>query len=260
MNATQISLVRKVCRPTPKRPLAAGLIAGLLAVLSGIPAVAGTSADPDITDPSGDANFVSALTADQRDTRPASTDNADLRAVWFETAYSTSKVVDPNGAIRRVDHRATGLVVRINTQAPVRPLAPWSSLRFKVLTTVPACRASIELLVAASPSADVAEIAPASLGTRCNEQGSIVRSSIKPSYEGAISTLTFPFTDATFAQLMPEGTVLSQTSALVIPQVGAGSNPQPLDQTSAGRTFTVGQDVPADIDCTANTGHPECQP
>jgi hypothetical protein len=96
------------------------------------------------------------------------------------------------------------------------------------------------------------------VGTRCNEQGSIVRSPVVPSYDGAVSTITFPYTDSTFAQIVPAGTVLNQASAQVIPNLGVGSNTQPSDQTVAGRPFTVGQDVPADIDCTVSPGHVEC--
>jgi len=230
-------------------------------VIGALPGAAGTVEDAEITDPAGDANFVSVASGNQQDTRPASFDNADLRAVWFETEYSTAKILDPEtGAIRRVEHRPVALVIKFATQAPVRPLTPWGALRFKVLATTPACQATFEVLVATNPAFDSAEIRPAAPSTSCGEV-SIVKSPVMPTYDGAVSTITFPLAHEQVSQVISAGTVLSQTSALVIASPPAGSPiPSPSDQTASGRNFTVGQDLPPDVDCTADPGNPECQP
>ncbi|MGH2691280.1 MAG: hypothetical protein ACRDHM_02140 [Actinomycetota bacterium] len=264
MNATQVSKDPHECRSNSRRRLlTAGLIAGVVAVLSGVPAMAGSSTDAEITDVAGDANFISAVTADERDTRPVSSDNADLRAVWFETAYSTSKVLDPGtGTVLRVEYRPTALVVKIQTQGPVRPLSPWGSLRFKVPVTVPACSATLELLVATNPAADSAEIRPAAPSTSCGEDPpvNIVISPVKPTYDGAVSAVTFPLAHEGVSKVISPGTVLSQTRALVTAGPPAGSAiPTPSDQTASGRNFTIGQDVPPDVDCTATPNNTECQ-
>jgi hypothetical protein len=260
VNATQISKDPQGCRTSSKRKLlSAGLIAGLVAVLSGIPATAGTSASPDISDPAGDANFASAVSGDERDTRPASTDNGDLRAVWFETAYSTTKVRDASGAVLRVEHQPTALLINIKTQSPVRPLSPLGALRFKVLATAPACTASFELLVAAA--SEKAEIRPAAPSTGCGEDPplNLVISPVTPTYNGAVSTMTFPLAHEGVSKVVSAGTVLSQTKAQTISQLSTGAFPVPLDQTSAGSSFTIGQDVPADVDCMATPDNTECQ-
>ena len=264
VRATQISKDPLVRRSNARsKLLTAGLIAGLVAALSGIPATAGTSTDPEITDPAGDSNFLSGVTADERDTRPVSSDNSDLRAVWFETAYSTTKVIHSvSGAVVRVEYRPTALHVNIQTQGPVRPLSPWGALRFKVAFTVPACQATFDLLVATNPASDQAEIRPATVGTSCGGDPpiTIVISPVKPTYDGAVSTLTFPLTHGGVAEVIPPGTTLTETSAFstASPPVGAAV-PSPADKTSAGRTFTVGQDIPADVDCTADPAHTDCQ-
>jgi hypothetical protein len=241
------------------------LILGLVASLSALPATAGTSADADITDVAGDANFFSSAANDQRDTTPVSWANGDLRDVWFETAYSTSKILDPStGAVSRVEYRPTALVVRIRTEAPVRPLSPWSALRFKVNATLPACQATIELLVASGIAFDSAEIRPASPSTNCggdNGAGApinIIISPVKPTYDGAVSTLTFPLSHSLISQVLTAGTALSQTKAQTIASPPSVTSPVALDQTAAGRNFTIGQDVPPNIDCRADPTKAEC--
>ena len=267
MTTTRVAKELQGCRSTTRtKLLTAGLVASLVAVLSGLPATAGTSTNAEMSDVAGDANFFSVAANDQRDTRPVSWANGDLREVWFETAYSTSKVVNPStGSVSRVEHRPTALVVRIKTEAPVRPLSPWSALRFKVNATLPACQATIELLVAGSgPNFDSAEIRPASPSTNCggdNGAGApinIITSPVKPTYDGSVSTLTFPLSHALISQVLKAGTALSQTKASTIASLPSVTSPVALDQTGAGRSFTIGQDVPPDIDCSAAPTNPAC--
>lgn len=259
MRPTQASKDPQVCRSTSrKRCLTAGLVAGLVTVLSGLPATAGTSDDPEITDVAGDANFVSSVTGNQQDSRPASTDNGDISSVWFETSYSTSKILDAaTGEVARVEYGPTALIAHIRTLAPVRPLSPWSNLRFKIQAQVPACNASLELLV--TGTSEVAEIRPAVVGHTC-DGSTIAISPVEPTFEANIATITFPLTNSSILKFVTPGTTLSQPAAQVIPGLGVGpASPVPLDQTASGRSYTVGQDVPADIDCAADPGHPDCQ-
>jgi hypothetical protein len=230
-----------------------------VAALTGIPATAGTSADAEVTDAAGDANFISVTSADQRDTRPASVDNVDLRAVWFETAYTTVKITDSTGAVRRVEYRPTALLVRIQTQAPLRPSSPWGARRFKVQAEVPTCQASFELLVGDSEANDKVELRAATPNSFCGDDVSFLQSPVAPTYEGTVSTLTFPLGDPRISQVLGSGTTLSQTSALVTATLGAGPFLPSVDQTGAGRDFTIGQDVPPNIDCAATPTNPECQ-
>lgn len=244
------------------RKLPVALVVALVALVSAaaLPGAAGTAEDPEITDPAGDANFIGAAAGTEEDTRPASFDNADLRAVWFETEHSTTKIMDPaTGAVARVEHRPVALVINIETQGPVRPLAPWGSLRFKVPVAMPGCEATFELLVATNPAFDSVEIRPATAGS-CGEL-SIAKSPVTPTYDGAVSTISFPLAHEQISQVISAGTALSQVDALVIasPPVG-GAGPAPLDETAVGRDFTIGQDVPPDVDCTEDPGHAECQP
>jgi hypothetical protein len=232
-----------------------------VALLSGLPATAGTTADPDITDVAGDANALSVVANNQQDTRPVSSGNGDLRAVWFETAYSTTKVKDASGGVLRVEHRPTALLVRIRTEAPARPLTPWSALRFKVNANLPACNATLDLLVGSTVGNEQAEIRPSAPSTNCGEDASgnpitLVISPVKPTFDGAVSTLTYPLANALVSPVLTAGTLLSQTKAQALGTVGA---PVTIDQTGAGRNFTIGQDVPADIDCTATPNNTECQ-
>lgn len=259
VKATQVSKDSQV-RSIARKLLTAGLVAGLVAALSGIPATAGTSTNAEITDAAGDANFISVASADQRDTRPASVDNVDLRAVWFETSYTTVKIIDSTGAVSRVEYRPTALLVRIQTQAPVRPSSPWGARRYKVQAAVPTCQASFELLAAADAANDIAELRPATANTLCGDDVSFVVSPVKPTYDGAVVTLTFPLAHPKISQVISSGTTLSQSNAFVTANLGPGPMLPTVDQTGAGRDFTIGQDVPADIDCNSTPSNPECQP
>ena len=266
MRTTHVAQDLQGCRSiTSRKLLTAGLIAGLVAVLSGLPAAAGSAADPEITDVAGDGNFINGQGVQQGqhsgpDTRPISFNNTDLRAVWFETAYSTTKVRDASGEVLRVEYTPTALKVNIQTQGPVRPLSPWTYIEYRVPVTLPGCRASLEL--AALATSDRTEIRP--IGAPCDPDRLLARSPATPTYQGAVSTFTFPLTDTPatgyfISPYLSEGTVLAQPSAHVLGRlpVGSQANVQ-TDETAVGRNFTIGQDVPADIDCSANPGHTEC--
>jgi hypothetical protein len=264
VNATHVSNAPQVCRSPRRRLLAAGLIAGLVAALSGIPAAAGTSTDAEVTDAPGDANFINGQGAQSGheigpDTRPASIDNSDLRAVWFETAYSTTKVKDASGNVLRVEHRPTALLLHIQTQGPIRPLAPWSYVEYRVQATLPGCEAYFQLAAYSTPP-DRASIKH--VGTACDGQANsfFAPSPVVPSYSGSVSTITFPLNDANIGHYISAGSLISQPAAHVLGRLPAGSQANvQVDETAAGDNFTIGQDVPADIDCVSSPGHTECQ-
>ena len=261
VRSTQIPKGPHVRKLDAKRKLlTAGLVAGLVAALSGIPATAGTSTDAEITDVAGDGNFINGQGAQPGheigpDTRPASFDNVDLRAVWFETAYSTTKVRDAAGALLRVEHRPTALVIHVQTQAPARPMSPFGTINYKVSTTLPGCKASFELDVFSTPS-ERAVIRPLE-GTSCDPDGVITISPVAPTFEGSVSTMTFPLADPHVAPYTSAGTAIAQPSAYawaVLPSAPG----RRADETVTGRDFTIGQDVPPDIDCSADPTNSEC--
>ena len=258
VRATQISKDPLVRRSNARsKLLTAGLIAGLVAALSGIPATAGTSTDAEITDVAGDGNFINGQGAQPGheigpDTRPASFDNVDLRTVWFETAYSTTKVRDAAGAVLRVEHRPTALVIHVQTQAPARPMSPFGTINYKVSATLPGCKASFELDIFSTPP-DRAVVRSLE-GTECGTFGT---SPVAPTFEGAVSTMTFPLSDPLVAPFISVGTTIRQSSAGAFGRLPS-SPALRADETVTGRDFTIGQDIPPDIDCSADPTNPEC--
>jgi hypothetical protein len=264
VKATWVSKDAQVCGSPRRKLLAAGLVAGLVAALSGMPATAGTSANAEITDVAGDGNFINGQGAQSGhevgpDTRPVSSNNVDLRAVWFETAYTTSKVLDPaSGAVLRVEHRPTALVIHAQTQGPARPMTPWSTINYKVSATLPGCKALFELDVFSTPP-DRAIIWPLE-GTRCDTDAAFARSPIAPTFDGTVSTMTFPLANPLISKYISSGTAIRQPEADAfghLPSIGNGG--LRVDETVTGRDFTIGQDVPPGIDCSAEPSNSECQ-
>ena len=246
---------------------AALLAAALLSAAS--TAQAGSQAVPEITDAAGDGNYINGQGAQPGhetgpDTRPASFDNVDLRAVWFETAYTTSKVLDPQtGGVLRVEHHPTALLVHFQTQGPPRPMAPfWQAVRYEVAVTLPGCKAFFRAYFTQSgspvftPSTDSASINSLG-GTRCGD-ASLITSPVRPTFVGSISTATFPLAHLNTSQYISEGTAIRQPTATAFANF-PGSAVHP-DETGIGRDFTIGQDVPPDVDCASDPENAKCQP
>jgi hypothetical protein len=257
-----------------KRHITGGMIPFLTAaiVAMGGVAAAGSSTDPEMTDPAGDANGVSVQTGDQRDTRPASIGQADLRAAWFETAFGTNKIRDPeSGEVVRAEHVPTGLLLRIRTELPISP--PWQSrtMLYRVMATIPSlgsgCQTQHFFVARATPGQtdDAATLYPSGNPTYpCNNpmSGSL-------SYNGNVATLSFSFTDARIAARVAVGTRIDAPLASSYTLRSPGSSGQEFnesdlqhlrfDRTAVGRPFTVGSDVPPDVDCSDDPTHPECQ-
>jgi len=243
-----------------------GLIVGVSLVLLTQPVTAGSSADPEITDVAGDANFVNSqggvlpIDPEGPDTRPASFDNVDLRAVWFETAYTTSKVLDPaSGTVRRVEYRPTALLIHIQTQGPARPMTPWGTIRYQVQATLPGCTAYFELGVYSQPP-DVASIRPVFASPNCGDlaPGQIHTSGVPPTLNGTVATMTFPLVEPgkhNVTQYIWAGARIAQPAALA----NASPPTRNVDETATGRDFTIGQDVPPDVECSEQPGYAGCE-
>jgi hypothetical protein len=247
------------------KSLLAGCTLALALATGGIQANAGAT-DPEITDAAGDANFVSVISGNEADARPASSDSLDLRAVWFETAYSSNKVLDSNGDVARVERVPQALLVHIRTAGPVLPtLIPFDNVRYKVQVALPGCRLVLEF-VARTGSAPASY---AQLGTidACPPVGArqfrVV--SDAPVIQGNEATVRFPLGSPLLPQALAAGASADQPSARVYSgtvsrTMSDGSEVLIVDQTAPGRSFTIGQDVPADVDCGSDPENAECQP
>ena len=272
-------------RSTLRAGRGGGLVAVAVALLLG---VAPASADPpaQVTDPVGDANFVNGQSVQPGyehgpDTRPVSVDGADLVGVRFSTGYRTQRVLDAaTGRPLRVEHHAEALVVQIQTAAPVRPISPWSAVQYKVRATLGACAASFELHVGANPANDRAQFVAVRQCGRMNP-GNTAPSKVAPTFAGNVATLVFRFDDlnlsvsdgALHATARVEAPVahvfvpgVSRTAGVRDPLLGTGVTVLPendyviVDQTTVGTTFTVGEDLPPDIDCVVDEQNPACAP
>lgn len=237
--------------------LACALIA---AVWTG-PATAGTSEEPEITDTAGDANFLNGQGVQSGlesgpDTRPVSVDGSDLLAVWFETEYATSRVVDPEtGSILRVEYEPTSLLVHIRTQGPIHPTPPRRSVRYAVTADLPDCRASFTLQAYEDPSQD--RVTTWAITTGCGQvnAGAGVGSPVDPSFDGSLSTISFPL--SSHSQFIKPGSVIDQPKATVDSRAHINYTIPTIDESPVGQGFVIGEDVPADIDCEVD---PEATP
>jgi hypothetical protein len=233
-------------------------------ILGSIQAVA-TAAGPQVNDVAGDANFIngqSQVAGHEQgpNARPASVDGADLLAVSFETAYETIEIIEPgSGEVVRLEHRPSALLVRIKTQGPIQPTTPpGRDLQFDVFADLDDCRARFHLVASGRGVAyDSASIFAATMGCRHHTAGGGSQSPVKPAYQGAEVTLTFPLNQSDMQAFIADGTHIRQPSArsvLVAPFVSPI-----LDETVAGSDFVIGQDVPPDVDCVADPSHPGCE-
>ncbi|HYH27640.1 MAG TPA: hypothetical protein VEA19_02555, partial [Actinomycetota bacterium] len=94
------------------------LLFSLVAVSA--PAVAGTPANPEVTDPAGDANVVDGAAPGTTVSSPASVPWADLTKVWFTTDFSSVPAKrDGQRGMLKVPQR---LRVHIQTAAPIAPV------------------------------------------------------------------------------------------------------------------------------------------
>jgi len=254
---------------------------GTIVVLGlSVPATANDVIEPQITDPAGDGNFINGggntanVAPAGPDTRPASIDGLDLRSITFHTLYKTFKVKDLDGSVAAVDYRSTGLQVDFTTTGPITPtFGP--SLRFSVPTTIGGCETWFQGWIRgpqATPNdvqrADIRKITAA-----CPGGAATVSNGFDMVVTGNTMSLTYPFTAAAFTGPMSgfidDGTELGPPPAFInasgFPAIRlshatpvATAFPLVADEGPRFEAFTVGSDVPADLVCADEPGHPDC--
>lgn len=244
-----------------KLHLATPILVGAL-LIPGPSSTAGTGVDPEITDVAGDANYingqdVAAGLEHGPDTRPASFDNVDLVSVWFETPYETNRVLDSaTGEVLRVEHEPTGLLIHWKTAGPILPMDPFTHVDYIVRTHVGDCELKLSIRVgSANPGSS---IYPWSLG--CD--GWWGRNVDPPVIQGNIGTGTFlrKSPNPSKPSYFLPGVTLKGSFGLVqahLPRAEQGFIYQ--DETKIGRDFTIGQDVPPDVECADEPTYPACE-
>jgi hypothetical protein len=271
------------------RHFAAALLAVAL-LIPGPPSTAGTAADPEITDGAGDANYING----QRKTTclrpetcpepgaipgtnplPASVDELDLAAVWFETEYETTQVRDPaTGEVSSVRHDPTALAIHIQTEAPAWPVpAQWASLGYRIPVTLPQCNAYFELgirsggnhlvkLTAGTPFGGLTPDCDLQKEPGQPDYRTTFISPVHVTFEGTVATLRFRLVDQVNPvwRFIPVGTAISQPYAFSDGSLQvAGTGGLIADETSVGRDFAIGQDVPPDVECSEEPDYPGCE-
>lgn len=236
-----------------------GAAVALLVALGGLPATAGTAADPEITDQEGDANGTHQVLPD-----PGSIGGADLLAAWYQTLYTTAKEVDAEGQVIRVRHVPHTLKVSIETAAPASP-AFGPTVILEVPVKLDACRASVSVYIRGpqslpgDPQGAFLSMAAASCPKSAPSPGLTLPA---PSFPGNLTTVLVPFSTTDGA--LRAGTVITASGASSVLAMAkastsatGGVNPL-LDLANSAKPFTVGQDVPADVECAAQPTYPGC--
>lgn len=264
-----------------RKMLLSGLMLALALAAGAIPAVADGAGEVVSSDAAGDANFAngngnSSLTpTDGPDTRPASIDGADLRQIRFSTPYETVKIFNPDGTVGQVVYNPTGLVVEIENEGDVLPtFGP--SLIYRVNTNIGGCDVWFHAVVR-GPNA-----APGDPATR-NElrtpaaascpAAATLTAGLPISVAGDTITLSYPdsaFTGAWSGFLAPgksidpDGTFLNASNVpsvrlYVAPQPGTFLSAPTVDETARILPFEIGSDVPANVICSQEPTHADCQ-
>jgi hypothetical protein len=229
-------------------------------------AFGGTPDQPDIVDVAGDANGINSQgrneVPDQNiGTAPASIPSADIQAIWFETLYSIVKVRDNEGRVLRVRHIPEALRVSIRTTAPAKPtFGP--GVIFRVGATIgPTCEAQLQLSLAGSaPGSSTFERAELSRIRNCPGGAGPVPGEIPFALIGNVTTMTFAFESSAgvLATGLSLGPFTPPHSRVILPTGGSGTTIPAIDQTARVTSWTIGSDVPPDIDCTEEPSHPNC--
>ena len=237
------------------------------------PASAGTPVEPEIADIGGDANALNGhgmvrLPDEGVSTDPVSVDKADIRAIWFETAYESSKVRDDSGRVLAVERVPVALRVHIKTEGPITQDEP-ISLTYRVPMKAGECPLSFMLnLVAAeaTPLHRVGAELTIENAQLCLPGAPVKTQGISYAINGSTVTLNYPF--AASEGILADDVVLSPSdrahvkrTAYVTVGIAAGTivfQGAMLDIAPLGRGFVIGSDVPANIDCAGTPGHAEC--
>lgn len=256
-------------------PVRCVALVALLAVLPSPQAAAGTSEDPELRDPAGDANYVHShgflpLPDEGPDARPASIDGADIVAGWYETEYRTDRIVDEGGTLTAVRYEPEALLVHLETTGPPAPsFGP--TVGYHLWVNVGACSMIFRFHVRGPLSQDGDPAEGAELRTRkaeCLEGPKTYTEGVSLSVAGNVATLRYPFDAVALGSipLLDEGSVIepdSDGNAFNVNTThrlpnGLLLGGQPIDMAGPPRPFTIGSDVPPDVDCVATPGHPSC--
>ena len=273
------------------RPITA-LAVGIVTVLAlgGSPAGAGTEVGPEIVDQAGDANFanrnsglVPAVTINRdevpKDFRqlppesvvtPEDIGGADIRAMWFETAYDTVRTTDEAGNVTAVQYVPTALLVKIRTTEPATPtFGP--TLIFRLPAKIATCEVWFEAIVSGPASLPTDAGAQAarlrkltSTANPCPGGNATMTAGFSLSSQGNVLTMKYPFSALPYSStnvVLGKDVVVKPPPATSTTQPHvAGPNGLPnLDQTNKLEAqFRIGQDVPADVDCLADPNHTAC--
>lgn len=242
----------------------AGSIARTQALLhDGEPPVSGpVPAPPNLVDVQGDANLVNSHGfGEEVDVRtdPASIAGADLVGVWFETTYDTVLERDEEGAVRFVRHVPIGLRMRVKTSEPARPtFGP--TLVYRVPVAIGgSCQAWASFYVRGdAPGSLDREGAFLFMQSGC--AGTPTGATL--TFDGERAIATFPF-ESSGGVLADEVEIGPWSRAAVRVTPGAGSQQlftaPAIDEAPPVSTFTIGSDVPPDIDCHETPTEPACQ-
>lgn len=253
----------------------ATLIVGLVVVLglSGTQAGAGTSIGPEINDIAGDANFVNGANffygLGEFDTRPVSLGSADLRAIWFETAYNTVKDKDAEGKVTAVRHVPTALRVNFRTEEPPAPtFGP--TLTFYVPVRIGTCLIDLAAHIEgpASSPVDGAQGAEIYKYTGCvGGAGVLSHPTFSVKTAGNVVTAEYPFSALPYSSSQ---IVLGKDVEVRPPVDGNPGGVQNylswanfaltfVDEVPAfASKFLIGSDVPANINCLADPTNSAC--
>lgn len=249
---------------TKRHALAAATLT--LALLAGGPAGAGTPEQPEITDPAGDGNGINGqgvlLGAEAGpDSRPFSIDGADLRAIWFQTAYDVIKVRDASKNLLEVQYRPYAFRIHIKTEATAAPsFGP--TLVYRVPADLSGCGVFFQMWIrgpASVPQNDPPQRADIrKLDSTCpGGAATLAPAGFSLSVQGQVATLEYSLSAA--PTLIALGTpVAPDGNPHVRPLLGAATVPVIDETVQAAGPFVIGSDVPKNVDCRATPDEPAC--
>ena len=244
----------------------------LLTLAAGPSAYGKPPASAQIVDPVGDANVASNELDDETDTRPASLNEADLVGVWFDTLYRTMQVRDATGRVTRVEHRPTALRMHVETAAPAVSSGP--TLYFESVIKRGTCSVGFAFIVhgplsGTSPTpAEGGRVV--SHGTGCPGPVGLRPMIFEMTRQGDRTVVVFPFEELAFPdggryvgpgdEVKASASFPSAFSRVWRPQgpEWPETNHGLIDSAYSMSAFTIAEDVPPDVDCTADPQHPDC--
>ena len=228
---------------------------------------------PQITDIAGDANLANGHglydLGEGVDTRPASLDVADLRAIRFETEYETVVDRDETGRATWVRHVPSALNLHITTQGAFVQQPP-ISLTYRVPVFAGECPLVFQLSLRGPEGTPVhghgAELQVQN-AQRCGTSQGSWSEGVTYALAGNTATMRFPL--AATGGLLGDGINLQPSERAHVKRtmhvtIGLAFDAYRiqgamLDIAPLGRDFVIGSDLPPDIDCQTASEDPRCQ-